>query len=72
MKNNKEVIVSIDRLKPAFIDSGLLPFSHSVALPCAAVSVPPAPAPSSVPVSPAPPLQTRSGRPVTAPSRFGF
>ena len=59
LKGNKEHLVSIDRLKPAFLD--VLPVSPA-----------PAPAPAA-PVAtplPSPPLQTRSGHRVNAPHRY--
>ena len=59
LKGNKELLVSIDRLKPAFLD--ILPVSP------APVSSPAAQVPSP---TPRPPLQTRSGRLVVAPHRF--
>ena len=73
LKGNREVTVSVDRLKPAFID--VLPASQSLPArprpPAPAVDVPGPRQPVSPTETVISPPRTRSGRPVVAPDRFG-
>ena len=69
LKSGKETIVSIDRLKPAFLDNdndSLPPVSTSDSVPASPV-VPVSVNPTPVPV----PVSTASGRRVRPPVRFG-
>ena len=62
LRNNKEVVVSVDRLKPAFID----PLPDTVPRVLLDPPVPPVPVPVPVPSPP----RTRAGRRVVPPTRY--
>ena len=71
LKNNKETVVSIDRLKPAFMDFLPPQRSPSVSAPLPVPVSAPVPSPPLAQSRVDPPVSTRSGRSVRAPVRFG-
>ena len=61
MKNEKPLVVSIDRVKPAFLPDELLPVARDVPDPVPVLDLPPVPVP---------PSYSRAGRLLRRPERF--